>query len=386
MLLRVTPFVGIAILCGSLLVVQSGINANLANFAGSGIRSAFISFLTGTALLVPTSLKGHKSWKNGLISTFEMIRDDKKDILMFCGGPLGAFFVASGVLLSPLIGFALFFVAVVTGQLLMSVAYDFTGFYYTERQTVSIIQLTGVVLSVGGAITFQGDALANGDESGVLALIGVAAGAVIIIQSSFNKRLSGALGSPWKGALISFIIGTIALFVAVLVETVITNLSTEDILVGSRWWHYLGGPIGAFVIGAGFILVPTYIGFVLTFASVVLGELIGGLILDEIDAFGLGRRPATGLRGAGLAMVLVGVGLVTYSSVTRNPKTDTQGIDLEMKPQPENAQTKPKQGDTREISGGGASKGGVDNSKVRGERASGDGDHREENKHIDTNT
>lgn len=234
---------------------------------------------------------------------------------MFCGGPLGAFFVASSVLLSPLIGFALFFVAIVTGQLIMSLVYDASGCYHTPKQRVGILQVLGVILSLGGAIMFQGKELTEGNDDGlVFGLIGIISGGLLIVQSSFNKRLSKTIGSPWRGAFISFFIGSIAMFLASLVENVMTSRSLEGVGEGSEFWMWLGGPIGAFVVGAAFIIVPSQIGFVRAFASVVLGQLIGGLIYDAVDAFGLGTRPVTGLRGGGIATVLLGMGLVSFNS------------------------------------------------------------------------
>mmetsp|Transcript_18429 Transcript_18429/g.27597 ORF Transcript_18429/g.27597 Transcript_18429/m.27597 type:complete len:384 (-) Transcript_18429:159-1310(-) len=320
-LFYLAPFIAISTACGLALVVQSGLNANLATSLGHPIRAAFMSFLTGTVVLVPPAFCTGPPLKDSFHKVVSMLREDKWDYLMFAGGPLGAFFVASGVLLSPIIGFALFFVSVVTGQLLTSVLYDKFGFFHTEKQPVGTLQVAGVFAALGGAILFQGDAIAEGSgESFIFAIIGIIAGSLLIIQSSFNKRLTYALGSPWRGALVSFLVGLVALLIATIVETFINDTTTDGLGEGSQFYEYLGGPIGAMVIGAAFIISPTYIGFILTFASVVLGELIGGLILDELDAFGLGRRAATGLRGGGIGTVLIGVGLVTYSSMNR-PKS-----------------------------------------------------------------
>jgi len=50
------------------------------------------------------------------------------------------------------------------------------------------------------------------------------------------------------------------------------------------------------------------------------GELVGGLVLDHLDALGLGKRPATPLRVTGIITVLIAMGLVSFSSATRNGK------------------------------------------------------------------
>jgi len=312
------PYALLAVVCGVGLVAQAGINARLGEILGHPLRAASASFLTGIFVLIPPAVaSGAPLHTEAMPEIYRLLKHDKTELLMFCGGPLGAFFVASGVLLSPLIGFAMFFVAVVTGQLVMSLVYDKIGFYHTEKQSVGTLQSVGVVLAIGGAVIFQGDQLTNSKGvSAEFTIVGVVAGALLIIQSSFNKRLSKVLRSPWRGALISFIIGSLALLSAAAIETVVSNRSLSFHEVG-QWWMWFGGPIGAAVLGLAFILVPGEIGFVLTFASVVLGELVGGLVLDHLDALGLGKRPATPLRVTGIITVLIAMGLVSFSSATR---------------------------------------------------------------------
>mmetsp|Transcript_1428 Transcript_1428/g.2035 ORF Transcript_1428/g.2035 Transcript_1428/m.2035 type:complete len:300 (-) Transcript_1428:741-1640(-) len=274
------PYALIAVLCGVGLVAQAGINANLGESLGHPLRAALASFLTGTCVLIPPAVASGASLNTEAIPEIcRLLKYDKKDLLMFCGGPLGAFFVASGVLLSPLVGFAMFFVAVVTGQLLMSLLYDKTGFYHTEEQPVGTLQCVGVLLAIGGAVMFQGEQLINSKgASAEFTIVGVVAGALLIIQSSFNKRLSKILRSPWRGAFISFVVGALALLLASVIETVVSKrpISIHEVK-NTKWWMWSGGPIGAAVLGLAFILVPGKIGFVLTFASVVLGKIFTNL-------------------------------------------------------------------------------------------------------------
>jgi len=314
-MLNKVPLILVAVICGALLPAQAGINANLAPFVGSRIRAAFASLLTGTlALLPPSAVTGYpirQAFKN----IQRRLRTDRADFLMFFGGPLGAFFVASGVLLSPIIGFALFFVAIVTGQLIVSLVYDATGWYHTPKRPVGAVQVLGVALALGGAVMFQADELVHGDDDGlVFGLIGVVAGGLLIVQSTFNKRLSITIGSPWRGAFVSFLAGSLALFLAAMIESLVFPAPLEGVGQGSEFWMWLGGPIGAFVVGAAFIIIPSKIGFVNTFSSVVLGQLAGGLLYDAVDAFGLGERPVTGLRAGGIVTVLVGTVLVSWNS------------------------------------------------------------------------
>ena len=84
----------------------------------------------------------------------------------------------------------------------------------------------------------------------LLPLIG---GAMIAAQAPVNARLRVVLGSPVGSALVSFAVGTVLLFGAVVVAGDAGRLGA---LGGGPWWAYLGGALGAFFVFATLVASP----------------------------------------------------------------------------------------------------------------------------------
>ena len=71
------------------------------------------------------------------------------------GGVLGAFFVASTVILLPRLGVALTFGLVVAGQMLITLFYDHFGLLGLDVKPMSFGRVIGVLLVIGGVILIR---------------------------------------------------------------------------------------------------------------------------------------------------------------------------------------------------------------------------------------
>jgi transporter family-2 protein len=76
----------------------------------------------------------------------------------------------------------------------------------------------------------------------VLVLLAFAAGTAVPVQFAVNAEMRGAVGGPVVAAAISFVVGTLALLVAVLVARE-GSASLSD-LTGAPWWVWAGGSSG----------------------------------------------------------------------------------------------------------------------------------------------
>lgn len=118
-----------AVFGGALLPIQAGLNLNLSiTLQDNPIRSAFVSFFVGTIYLFLCLLKTHQ-FSVGTIFTkckhlFTSICQNKIEFLIFFNGIIGAIFATSVIYLSPIIGFALYYMCVVCGQILFSIFVD----------------------------------------------------------------------------------------------------------------------------------------------------------------------------------------------------------------------------------------------------------------------
>ena len=131
-------------------------------------------------------------------------------------------------------------------------------------------------------------------------------GALTALQGPANARLSQGVGSVINGALVSFIIGTVALAVIAL----FMQVRPEGQAVRSiPWWGWLGGLYGCLFVTSIAWGVPK-LGVSTTLTVVVAGQLLLAVVLDHFGAFGTPVQPISWSRIAGLLMVIGGVLLV----------------------------------------------------------------------------
>jgi len=131
-------------------------------------------------------------------------------------------------------------------------------------------------------------------------------GGFIAVQAPTNALLARGVGSPVNAALISFIVGSLALFALALV---LGARPAEGAVRSVPWYAWTGGFYGAvFVTVAAFAAPRLGVTFFLMVA--IGGQLAMALFLDRIGAFGIDKVDVSATRLAGVALVLAGAFLV----------------------------------------------------------------------------
>jgi transporter family-2 protein len=134
----------------------------------------------------------------------------------------------------------------------------------------------------------------------------VLAGGATALQAPTNAKMMTAVGSPVNAAFVSFAVGTAALGILAVI------LQTKPDMVAARnlpWYAWVGGLYGAVFVVAAAWGVPR-LGVALTITLMVAGQLLIGLILDQVGAFGAPQHPISLGRLAGVALVIGGVLMV----------------------------------------------------------------------------
>lgn len=134
----------------------------------------------------------------------------------------------------------------------------------------------------------------------------VLAGGATALQAPTNAKMMGAVGSPVNAAFVSFAVGTAALGLLAVI------LQAKPDMVAARalpWYAWVGGLYGAIFVVAAAWGVPR-LGVALTITLMVAGQLLIGLILDQVGAFGAPQHPISLGRLAGVALVIGGVLMV----------------------------------------------------------------------------
>lgn len=138
-------------------------------------------------------------------------------------------------------------------------------------------------------------------------LLALAAGAMMPTQAATNNKMAGVVDSPILSAFISFFIGTVALFVYILISgSPLANLSAAKDAPPVAW---IGGLLGAFFVTAAVTLVPR-LGVAMTFSLIIAGQMLVTLVIDHFGLLGVPVKEITLARIGGILLITGGVVLI----------------------------------------------------------------------------
>lgn len=135
-------FVILAIVIGSLMPFQAGLNAELTRFLRNPYLGAFISLSVGAMIMSVIILF------NGGFGELKRLASAPPHL--FLGGLLGAIFVGSSLFFIPRMGATAMIAAFITGQLLGSVMVDHFGLMGLAPNPVTITRIMGIILLFAG--------------------------------------------------------------------------------------------------------------------------------------------------------------------------------------------------------------------------------------------
>ena len=138
-------------------------------------------------------------------------------------------------------------------------------------------------------------------------LFGFLAGAMLPIQFGINAQLASWLDSPLRATLVSFAVGTMALFVVM--AAAYRDWPAGERIGGAPWWVWVGGLLGAFYVLGSVVAAPK-LGAATLVAIILAGQAVASLLVDHFGWVGFEESPVTPGRLVGIALVAVGVALV----------------------------------------------------------------------------
>jgi len=142
-------------------------------------------------------------------------------------------------------------------------------------------------------------------DRGAAVLLTACAGGLVAIQAPINAGLGKSTGGL-PAALVSFVVGTIALATIVVLSGKAGGLSsTFDV----SWYYLLGGLLGAVYVANALVAVSA-IGAGGVAAATVTGQLTCSVAIDRLGLFGLDQVPLSAARIAGVALLLAGTLLI----------------------------------------------------------------------------
>ncbi len=137
----------------------------------------------------------------------------------------------------------------------------------------------------------------------------VAAGVSVAVQQVLNANLRMELGSAWWAGLISYLVGSLAMLVGVVLSGDLWLSGAA--IARSSGVSWAGGLFGAIFIGIAILMVPR-LGAASVLALIVLGQMLGSLTFDHFGLLGIAQHAATPVRLAGAVCLLIGVVLIRW--------------------------------------------------------------------------
>ena len=337
------PGIILGLIAGAGLPVQTAVNSRLrTKFGGNAFYAARYSFTSSTVLililLAVTGIGFSMPW--GDLSG--------EPFWIWAGGVCGIFYLTCTTILMPILGSVQTVIFPIVGQVIMSLAIDHFGLFGSQVNSLTVTRLAGAVLVLAGAVIISltkgpgvpGKSTAKPGAAGSPAtkpeaagssavlgirpeagqnsamapglwlwrLLGVIVGFAQATQTAVNSRLGMILGVPLKATCVSFVVGTICIWIVCLVHRV-RNGKPETVLGFSPWWMWTGG-----IYGVIYILVNIYLanrlGTGMTVLIMLTGIISGGVILENFGVLGVNRRPVTLLKVGCVLMMLAGLAMI----------------------------------------------------------------------------
>ena len=298
---------GVAI--GVLLPNQSAVNNRLRASVSTPWVMAVISFLVGTICLAVLT------WATVGTVSFDATLFVTQPWWLWIGGLVGVVGMTTTVLLLPILG-ALYSTALnLTAQVITTMVIDHFGLFGVDVYRATSWRLTGALVVVGAALLAVLAGRARPQRhvapSPGWYVIGIAVGVCFGIQVAVNGQLTGVLGSAIHAGFISFVVGTVALLVLVVITRSSLRITVPTAETHNPWWMWLGGLLGAlYVTGVAFL--SPLIGAAATVIVIQVGIIAGSLVVDHFGVLSAPRKPVQPLQVIGLVIMVAGV-LIMYA-------------------------------------------------------------------------
>jgi transporter family-2 protein len=291
-----------ALMCGALIAVQSRINGDLAARLHDGIAAAVVSFGFGLVALV-IAAAALPPVRRGVAAVRDALRAGRLRWWHVLGGASGALLVISQGVTVPVLGVAVFSVAIVAGQSISSLAVDRFGLGPTGRHPLTAARVIGALLTIGAVLVAVSHEFAS---PGLLALavLPAIAGIGTAWQQAVNGLVRRQAGTALSAALVNFAAGMATLLVVFAVDVALRGRPTGSL--PHEPWLYLGG-----LIGVGFIAVSASIvrftGVLLLSLGTIAGQLVGAAAIDLLAPGHAGGLSTNTLVGIALTLVAVAI-------------------------------------------------------------------------------
>jgi transporter family-2 protein len=304
---------------GMLLVIQTAMTAKSGLVLGHSIRGTWVAFMGSTILMIPLCAHQIKPASKTFINSYRQSKIEHGtyfhnwyDII---GGILGSISVTLSVFLVPLVGYSVYYVCRICGQIFGSLVMDHFAILGYERRRFDLAKLLGVSCTLAGCLMIQDWSSSKNEASTIVygVILGVVSGLIQPIQTGLNTIMKKARlnNDPAVSTLFYFFVGSAALTVAYAFTILSADLQYNN--AANTWWCWLGGLLGVIYIFVG-VTIPVRIGLSAFFMSVIAGQLTMSELTDSLGIFNPVRSYTTKpVAISGLIMAFIGCAIITIA-------------------------------------------------------------------------
>lgn len=297
----------LAMIAGFCTALQSPTNATLSRHVGH-LQATCVSFGGGVICLAILMLT---------IGNGDLTKITDATWWEMLGGIYGAFIVLAITFAIPKLGAALTSTILMLGQISTAAVVDSLGLMGLDPVPFNPVRILGCVVVLAGIILVyigkrkqENRAIQTEGTSGVIIAL-LLAGAAGTIQAPTNNALSMVIGKM-EASFLSMSIGFVFALIVTLIVTKGNLMKNRQ--PGIKWWMLTGGVYGTAMVFIGMIAVQ-YLGSAILMIATMLGQLIGGMLVDSFGLLRTNKIKANSWRWAGMAIIGAGVVLTALTKL-----------------------------------------------------------------------
>lgn len=292
----------LAAISGAMISLQARINGELSHRLNNGLQAALFSFGSGLLVISFITLFNPKL-KTGLKNLRAAVAQKKIARWKLFAGSLGGTFVAIQTQTVPLVGVAIFTVASISGQTVMSLFVDRLGYTGGGKRLITKRRVLAVMITIVAVAVSVLDRIDAKNLSFFTVLIGCTAGLLVGFQRALNGQINEHSKEGFTTSLLNFASGTLLLVSVFLIGIATNKVEFTPFPLGPLWM-YFGGVMGVIYISFAASIVQQL--GVLTFTLFsVGGQLVSSLVIDIVAP----------TKGVSISYYLIIGILMTYAGV-----------------------------------------------------------------------
>jgi bacterial/archaeal transporter family-2 protein len=138
-------------------------------------------------------------------------------------------------------------------------------------------------------------------------LLSILAGIAVAFQTGVNSQLRTDTNNPVLTALISFLVGTVALVIIYFAFFRQSPAFPDG--YSFTWWKFTGGLLGVLYV-TGVVIAAPRIGAANALAFIVGGQFVAAIIIDHFGWMNLPVNSISPYRVGGILLLLAGIYLI----------------------------------------------------------------------------